>query len=935
MDYDKELGLVSRRSTTTAAVILIVVFLFVALAGSSFLNVYLNVLEFGDLFILPFYFSIVGGTVLSFVALFRLDFRSRKSVTIWALRTMLVMLRGGFSPRILDFERFRLSVQTFTAWQVTKLLLGIFIFSNSVFGMSFLALLNGWESGLNEVPKILLLPFTNFRPGDTSGAAAVIQASPALILLLPPVFSALGVRLLLLVGLTNIVKVFTKALVSFGETGTITVKVSTLEFLASLGLAWTGFNLFFSTYIDYNSKVLIVACFAAAAILALYGYLDLTGRRFLNSIYLRTGLLVILALATASVVTMQNTIADGQKIEYRGPYVTQEIQVNRYLVDLNIKVFQYNFSKMDVKASDVGTIINSNKEILSRTRLWDWDAAFAKLRPEIGLIPYIDFEDSDILRFNGSLYWSASMKPVLPPTVTPADRWYNEHLVYTHIPQGFLMLDAYQGEVVDSSRFFSERRIYYGEGGARSLFSATWAAIVEGKEIPDEIGGSVYRGEGGVRVSPPFSWFYDVTFFLSYPDRTITLLRYRDVHERVALLFPYFSYVFRQEYVDMFPVTDGVKTYWMMPLIVSLPTDKTPWSRGNSFVRFVGLTLVDVYDGSVKLIILGKDFFTNLFENVYSQYVSREIPQWLTKQIRYPAELFEYQVRQFSIYHVQDPATFIQAREFYEIPQGVDVYFVIARLPNSDSLEFIGILSLELKGARGLNLAGYAVVRNDYPHTGEMYFYKVPLDSPTKLLGPSAALQALQRDPDFRTLSTLLASPRIGETIFYEVGEHPIYIIPVYTAREGEGVVTQIGTIAVVGAAFTGLYYVGLGNTVEKAFENYLLKLAGEQARPPTPVLTREERMKKVKTLLAEMGLDAEEAERINANIVYRHSSLNYTTEQDFEKVKQLFQQFIESWRAYGAIIVHWVSGDSLYLGAIYPQSGVTVLRYVQVVVGS
>ncbi|MEM4410286.1 MAG: hypothetical protein QXT61_01110, partial [Candidatus Caldarchaeum sp.] len=109
MDYDKELGLVSRRSTTTAAVILIVVFLFVALAGSSFLNVYLNVLEFGDLFILPFYFSIVGGTVLSFVALFRLDFRSRKSVTIWALRTMLVMLRGGFSPRILDFERFRLS----------------------------------------------------------------------------------------------------------------------------------------------------------------------------------------------------------------------------------------------------------------------------------------------------------------------------------------------------------------------------------------------------------------------------------------------------------------------------------------------------------------------------------------------------------------------------------------------------------------------------------------------------------------------------------------------------------------------------------------------------------------------------------------------------------------------------------------------------------
>ncbi|MEM2225650.1 MAG: UPF0182 family protein [Candidatus Caldarchaeum sp.] len=923
----------SRRTGTTAAVILIVTFLFVALAGASFLNVYLNILEFGDLFILPFYFSIIGGSILSFIALFRLDFSSRKSVTIWALRTLLVMLRGGFSPRILDFERFRLSLQTFTAWQVTKLLLGIFLFSNSIFGMSFLASLNGWDSGLNALPNILSLPFTPLSPGDTSGADAVLKAAPALILLLPPIFSALGVRLLLLVGLTNIVKVFTKALVSFGETGTITVKVSTLEFLASLGLAWTGFNLFFSTYIDYNTKVLIIACFVAAAILALYGYFDLRGVRFLNSIYLRAGLLVILALATASAVTVQNTIADAQKLEYKGPYVTQEIYVNRYLADLNIKVLQYNFSKMEVKASDVSSLLKSNKEILSRTRLWDWDAAFAKLRPEIGLIPYIDFEDSDILRFNGSLYWSASMKPVLPPTVTQADLWYNEHLVYTHIPQGFLMLDAHQGEVVDSSRFFSERRIYYGEGGPRSLFSATWAAVVEGKLTPDEIGGTVYSGKGGVKISPPLSWMYDVTFFLSYPDRTITLLRYRDVHERIQLLFPYFSYVFGQEYVDMFPVTDGVKTYWMMPLIVSLPTDKTPWSRGNNLVRFMGVALVDVYDGSVTLISVGKDFFTELFKRVYSEYVSTEIPRWLANQIRYPAELFKYQVQQFSRYHVQDPATFIQGRMFYEIPKGTDVYYVIARLPNLNDIEFIGILSLELQGARGLNLAGYAVVRNDYPHTGEMYFYKVPLESPTKLLGPSAALQALQRDPDFRTLSTLLASPRIGETIFYEVGDHPIYIIPVYTAREGEGVVTQIGTIAVVGAAFTGQYFVGLGNTVEKAFENYLLKVAGESAPPPTPVLTRQERVKKLKTLIAELGVDAEEAEKINANIVYKHSSLNYTTEQDFEKVKQMFQMLVESWKSYNSIMVHWVSGDSLYLGAIYQQAGVTVLRYVEVVV--
>ena len=58
------------------------------------------------------------------------------------------------------------------------------------------------------------------------------------------------------------------------------------------------------------------------------------------------------------------------------------------------------------------------------------------------------------------------------------------------------------------------------------------------------------------------------------------------------------------------------------------------------------------------------------------------------------------------------------------------------------------------------------------------------------------------------------------------MGEHDTYFIPVYTAGAG-GVVAQLGTIAAVGAAFTGEYYVGLGDTQESAFEAYLQKLSG------------------------------------------------------------------------------------------------------------
>jgi len=57
------------------------------------------------------------------------------------------------------------------------------------------------------------------------------------------------------------------------------------------------------------------------------------------------------------------------------------------------------------------------------------------------------------------------MDLVLPETVRSEDRWYANHFVYTHVPSGFLMLDAHRGRIVDAAEFFPQRRIYYGEGG--------------------------------------------------------------------------------------------------------------------------------------------------------------------------------------------------------------------------------------------------------------------------------------------------------------------------------------------------------------------------------------------------------------------------------------------------------------------------------------
>lgn len=922
----------SSRKWTIRIIASIIILLMFFIVGSQMVNLFLNFIEFGELFIRPFYYALIGALVLSAIAFFRVDFKNRRSLLFWFFKLLVTVVKspGVLHLDLLDFSNFKMSVRNFVVWQITKTIVGTVFFTNSIFGMSVLAMLNGWDPKLGEVWRIFILPFITPPVNEIFAQNMVIPALPALLFIIPPVLSALGVRLIVLVGLTQFVKSVSASIVKYLEESRIIIPIATIEALIAIGLFWTAFNSFFTTYIDYNTKVALIATITVATLFAIYAYVDSRRLGKLGNIYVRIGAIVLVALLAGSVIAIQNSIADARKVEWLGPYVVQEISVNRYLAELNkIKELSYNFSIKEIRQDAIPLYIERNKNILSIIRLWDWDAAFTKLKPEIGLIPYVDFEDSDIIRFNGTLYWSASMKPILPAFVRPEDRWFNEHMVYTHVPNGFLLLNAHDGTIEDSSKFFKQRRVYYGEGG---LLSTTWSAYVVSEETSKEVGGHFYSGKGGVDAQPPLSWLFDVTFMLSYPDKTVHLMRYKDVYDRMELLFPYFSYEWGNSPVDMFPVTEGEKTCWLMPLIFRIPAENVPWSRGEFFTRFVGYSLIDVYDGTIQLIIIGDDFFSELFKNLYAEYVSTEMPVWLYKQTRYPVELFEWRISVYNKYHVRDPATFIGAREFFEIPEGLETYFIYAQPPGFEDIEFIGILSLQLKGALGKNLAGYAVVRNDYPHLGEVIVYKVPLESTVKLLGPTAAIEALRRDPVFKQMETLLRNPRIGDNILYQISDYPVYFIPVYTAP-AEGVITTIGTVAVVGAAFTGEYYVGLGSTPESAFRAFLSKLAGLETLPPE-ITEGEQKISDIKefvsVLFERANITVVRPEKINANLVFLEGKISVKSTEDYRKVEGLVQAFIRVWTE--KRVLEWVEDNVINYGVIIVENGIVELHYISIV---
>jgi uncharacterized membrane protein (UPF0182 family) len=914
------------------------------MVGNQGVVLSMNMTEFGDQFTKPLQYSLISSLVLAAIALVNVDLKNRSSIVWYSIHVMITFLNrtshDPVSKNISSFRDYKLSVPQFAIWQITKIFLFGAFFVNIMFGLALSHMLDGNDLGIDKIPTIFSLPF--IAPESSAPAQTVIELIPALTIVVPALLGVIGIRLAIYVGLHSIIKVITSYLYdsSQGKPKFLNY-VSTIEAVIGIGIIWAGINMFFTEQIDYNTKYVIGGTLAAGFLLVGFSIFDRIRSKVLThpikrDIYIRIFALIAIGIIAGSIMAVNNSIADTRKIEYLGPYTQQQITLNRYLGELDkIKITNDDIKLSSVSPNNIKSYIEQNRDVLDSVRIWDWEAAFAKLKPEIGLIPYITFGDNDILRFNNTLYWTASMKPVVPNTVSLENRWYNEHLVYTHVPDGFLTLEATSGQSVKTEDLFPQRLIYYGEGG---LFRETWSAFPTNRGgTSAEINGALYSGAGGITLSPPLSWVFEPNFLLSYPSTPVHVMRYKDVYDRMETLYPYFLYDLFGQKLDIYPVTDGKTTYWLVPLIIGFDTHSVPWSMGNPYLRLVGFALVDTYNGDITLLKHGDDYFAKILESQYGDKFS-PIPPWLTEQIRYPQELFTWKTEMFNIYHVTNTETFIQANTFFEIPDKLDAYYVEAKPPGFDTTKFLGLLSLELRDSKGKNLSGYMIVENDLPTLGDMHFYQVPLNSTTKLIGPTAVREALEKDNDFAQLKTLLRTPRIGDNILYRVGDHDVYFIPVYTAGSGEGVVAQLGTIAAVGAAFNGEYYVGLGNTQQEAFEAYLQKLAGvipTSTSKSDPGFDKEARIQKVKSVFEEKNLEIITPTSLSIPLSFKEGEVSLFSNADVEATDKLLDKFVNDFVLQKTKrVVMWQDEDTINFGTIITVEGVPELHYIAIEVG-
>jgi hypothetical protein len=586
------------------------------------------------------------------------------------------------------------------------------------------------------------------------------------------------------------------------------------------------------------------------------------------------------------------------------PMTMKEIQVTRWAAGLE------NVTTGPLSSLPAG----NTSTIVSLVRQWDHDASYTKMKNQIG-VNWMQLSDSQIIYLNGHEYWAA------PTTINyPANDWISHHLIYTHAAR-IVLIDSHTGDYVSVQQAFgvkSEPSIYYGENLTDDVY-----VHVRGVE---EIGNASYTGEPDYVLSgwQRTLWFLvkegQVGFAFTPPQDQIMMLHNRDVHQRIQDFLINGLTTDRASYL----VTDGNRIYYLVQVYTNYPIHSG--FSGSSYLRFFGVVLVDIEDGRMYPYVIAKPdgFLVDFYRQYYSSW--KAPPDWLVSQLRYPEDLLGThdlpgQLDVSFTYHVNDPFVWRSGSDFYERPEATEVLYVLKSSGNR--VDFVGLQLVEYQSSPGRNLAGmYIAYGTD--QLGKLNLYRIS-NSTTQLIGPSAALQAVETDDYVRQQLTLLPNYRLGNILLYLIGDHLYYFIPVYINTQVENaVITKMAFVTVVDATTGARVAVGADSS-----QAYYAISGGI----PT-ILGSAEREKKLNMLFTDKGYSLVSPTKISANVEIQIANITYTDETQWASVNATINNFIANYcQKYGVTeVYYWTApnGD-LSFGVLVSTGGVVKLYYINV----
>jgi hypothetical protein len=142
-----------------------------------------------------------------------------------------------------------------------------------------------------------------------------------------------------------------------------------------------------------------------------------------------------------------------------------------------------------------------------------------------------------------------------------------------------------------------------------------------------------------------------------------------------------------------------------------------------------------------------------------------------------------------------------------------------------------------------------------------------------------------------------------------------------------------------VGAAFTGEYYVGLGETQEKAFEAYLQKLSGVVTPTATNGesfdLDRTARIDAIKSVFEGEELEIRMPSSIQIPLSFKEGEIVFYTHADQDGTEELISEFIDDFvKPRTDRVFMWEEEDVLNFGTILIVQNIPEMHYISIEVG-
>jgi uncharacterized protein len=542
----------------------------------------------------------------------------------------------------------------------------------------------------------------------------------------------------------------------------------------------------------------------------------------LASRWINTGKSVpVLAVVTAVVLILGRGLLPGvtqkfsvepNELQLESPYLEKNIEMTRLAYNL------HNVREVEYLADDTLGIadIRNNQDAIDNIRLWDPRLLIGTYKQLQEIRSYYEFYsvDNDRYTVDGSVtQMMLSAREIARRLPSQSDTWVNRHMQYTH---GFGLVMSpvteanRQGEPLLPVRNIPPRwesedlrvdnpAIYFGENSTGYYIVNTG---VDELHYPDGDQNvyTNYSGRGGIQISSffrklLFAWeLNDINILLTdYIQNDSRLQIWRSVQERIKRITPFLD-LDRDPYL----VLNNGKLFWIQDAYTT--SSHFPYSQRyrNSFnyIRNSVKIVIDAYEGTVDYYMIDEDdpvleVYDAIFPGVFKSI--DQIPGGLENHFRYPQDLFEVQIETFARYHMTSPQVFYNQEDLWTRPNEkyggrqllMEPYYVLARLPDDDNLEFMLISPLTPENRD--NMISWMAAKSDPGSYGDLVVYKLPKER--LIYGPAQIEARIDQDPEISRQIALWdqrgSSVIRGNLMVIPIENSFLYVEPVFLLADG------------------------------------------------------------------------------------------------------------------------------------------------------